>query len=505
MQDGTGENNYTAATIVDHIRQLAPSFRAEIDAVYVLQAGFVGCWGEWHGSRNLPNPYNSVRTGVQQILHAELFELLPPDRKINLRYPGLKFDVVLHRDCPQIDPSDANGHRSNLQCGGYNTTAPDGTTAAPPEAMAFGVANPSNFKENTAVARIGFDNDAFMCDQFGWGTWVGGAQHDGDVPRTSRVSPKTSQNDPRDGPHGNIPNRQSYGDPLFNSVHGPLLDPGFEYERTESAYVPMDNEMGWLVGEPNADPFDKNESWPDKVPAEVAAWRLREMHYSTMSLMHGYSHLDGNGRGKVPNPNNNETIDFWMRTPLNVTLASRDFRLPLAPEYAAAAKSGYEYIRDHLGYRVELRSARLPQQISVQDSRDLEFVFEAALVNWGFAAPISPRPVQLLLLAANGTIVWSSATLADPRDWQPYTPGDPTFFPLLHRLRADISIPATALQCEVGSCVFEFGLHLPDMRQKEAVAAGLLDAGAYCIQLANSNMRWVQGINILAEVEVDSL
>ena len=47
-------------------------------------------------------------------------------------------------------------------------------------------------------------------------------------------------------------------------------------------------------------------------------------------------------------------------------------------------------------------------------------------------------------------------------------------------------------------------MYLPDMRQKEAVDAGLLDAGAYCIQLANSNMRWVQGINILAKVEVDS-
>ena len=256
----TGENNYTATTIIDHIRQLAEPFQAEIDVVYVLQAGFVGCWGEWHGSRNIPDPFNSVRSAVQQVLHAELFELLPADRKINLRYPGLKFDVVLHRDCPQIDPSDANGHRSNLQCGGYNTTAPDGTTAEPPQEMAFGIANPSNFKQNTAVARIGFDNDAFMCDQVGSGTWVGGAQHDGDVPRTSRVDSRTRQNDPRDGPNGQFPNKQSYGDPLFNSAHGPKIDPGAEYERMESPYVPMDNEMGWLVG---LDPYPENTngSW----------------------------------------------------------------------------------------------------------------------------------------------------------------------------------------------------------------------------------------------------
>ena len=221
---GMGENNYTAATILGHIQQLKTRFQAEIDVVYVLQAGFVGCWGEWHGSRNLPDPFGPARSSVQQILHAELFDLLPPDRKVNLRYPALKFDVVLHRDCPQIAPSDANGHRSNLQCGGYNTSAPTGAAAPPPEEMAFGIATAFNFKENTAVARLGFDNDGFMGDQFGDGTWVGGAQHDGDVPRTTRRNPRTHQNDVRDGPNGQIPNSASYGDPLFNSVHGPMIE-----------------------------------------------------------------------------------------------------------------------------------------------------------------------------------------------------------------------------------------------------------------------------------------
>ena len=110
----------------------------------------------------------------------------------------------------------------------------------------------------------------------------------------------------------------------------PQMDPGFEYEKAESPFVPMDNEMGWLVG---LKPYPENNGtkWPLKVPAEVAAWRLCEMHYSTMSLMHGYSHLDGNGHGKVHRPNNNETIDYWMQQKLNVTLASRDFRLPISP------------------------------------------------------------------------------------------------------------------------------------------------------------------------------
>ena len=70
-------------------------------------------------------------------------------------------------------------------------------------------------------------------------------------------------------------------------------------------------------------------------------------------------------------------------------------------------RSGYEYIRDHLGYRLELRSAVLLEKLSLPATSggNISFVFEAALINWGFAAPISPRPVQLVVLAGNGAVV----------------------------------------------------------------------------------------------------
>ena len=494
-----GTHNYTASTVVAHIAQLKVVFMANIDAVYALQAGFVGCWGEWHGAKLMSDPFGPGRAGIQRVLHAELFDLLPPDRKITMRYPSAKFDAVLRRDCPQIAPTGANGHRSNLGCGGYATGAPTGLEPPPNPAMAFGIATATNFKENTAVARLGYDNDYFMCDQIGGGTWVGGAQHDGDVPRTSRVLPN-GQPDPRDGPNGQIPLIDSLGDPIFNSAHGPMLGPGYAYEKAESPFVPMDAEMGWLVGlKPEPDNVNSTR-WPLKVPAETAAWRLRELHYSTMSLVHGYSHLDGNGKGKVPRPNNNETIDSWMQHELNVTLASRDFRLPIAPVYASAGRSGYEYIRDHLGYRLELRSAALPEQLTPDlGGASASFAFSMALINWGFAAPVSPRPVLLVLLAANDSIVWRSLPLADPRDWQPFVPGDPTFMPQLHRIAAQIDIPAATLRAAAGESL-RFGLYMPDMRMSTAVAAGR--SADYCVRLANDGVGWMNGVNVLATVNV---
>ena len=76
-----------------------------------------------------------------------------------------------------------------------------------------------------------------------------------------------------------------------------------------SCIVGRDGEFDWIEGLPEqyAGGCAEPGRWPLKVPAEVAAWRFREMHYTSLSLRHGYSHLDGNGRGKVPDPNNNES------------------------------------------------------------------------------------------------------------------------------------------------------------------------------------------------------
>ena len=71
---------------------------------------------------------------------------------------------------------------------------------------------------------------------------------------------------------------------------------------------------------------------------------------------------------------------------------------------------------------------------------------------------------------------------ADPRDWQPFQPGDPTFLPTLHRIYATgLSVPSSALQCEgrERACTFKFGLSLPDMRMEKAIVEAPQDGGTY--------------------------
>jgi hypothetical protein len=72
--------------VLEHIRQLRPLFRRNEDVIAVVQAGFVGAWGEWHSSTNrlLDDPRD-----YRQILEA-LMDALPPARMVQLRNPRYK-------------------------------------------------------------------------------------------------------------------------------------------------------------------------------------------------------------------------------------------------------------------------------------------------------------------------------------------------------------------------------------------------------------------------------
>ena len=75
-------------TVLEHIGQLAPLFQANADVILVLQAGFIGAWGEWHTStNNLDTPENQAKI-TNAILTA-----LPPSRMVQLRYPWAKMEM----------------------------------------------------------------------------------------------------------------------------------------------------------------------------------------------------------------------------------------------------------------------------------------------------------------------------------------------------------------------------------------------------------------------------
>ena len=74
--------------ILKHITQLSPILHDNSDVIAILQAGFIGAWGEWHNSTNGLDNINDR----QEILEA-LVDAVPNERFVQLRNPQHKFQM----------------------------------------------------------------------------------------------------------------------------------------------------------------------------------------------------------------------------------------------------------------------------------------------------------------------------------------------------------------------------------------------------------------------------
>jgi hypothetical protein len=113
--------------VLQHLEQLQPVLETNADVIAVLQAGFIGAWGEWYySSNNLKTP------GIRATILNKILDVLPDRRMIQVRTPAYKTDYV-QRNTPVA----------------YN------------EAFS-----------GTKAARIGHHNDCFMASNTDYGTYT---------------------------------------------------------------------------------------------------------------------------------------------------------------------------------------------------------------------------------------------------------------------------------------------------------------------------------------------
>ena len=74
--------------ILAHIDQLRPVLEANADVIAVMDAGFIGAWGEWHSSTNGLDNARDRGDILYAVLHA-----LPATRAVTLRSPRYKVDA----------------------------------------------------------------------------------------------------------------------------------------------------------------------------------------------------------------------------------------------------------------------------------------------------------------------------------------------------------------------------------------------------------------------------
>jgi hypothetical protein len=75
--------------IFAHLDQLAPVLASDNDVIAILQAGFIGAWGEWHSSTNGLD----TNPAAWQAILGKILEVLPANRVTQVRTPQRKSDL----------------------------------------------------------------------------------------------------------------------------------------------------------------------------------------------------------------------------------------------------------------------------------------------------------------------------------------------------------------------------------------------------------------------------
>ena len=82
-------------------------------------------------------------------------------------------------------------------------------------------------------------------------------------------------------------------------------------------------------------------------------------------------------------------------------------------------RSFYEFVRDHLGYRLNLQSE------STVEAKNGNLEYNLTITNTGFATVINPKEVYLVLVSGDGQVAKEIKLDVDPKTWIPSTNEEP--------------------------------------------------------------------------------
>jgi hypothetical protein len=247
-----------------------------------------------------------------------------------------------------------------------------------------------------------------------------------------------------------------------------VLDQGpnshWDYRWMEPDYIMVEKEALSTIVDGEM-PYDGNGYGTFNIVAygNQGGWqatkRMKAHAYSSFSLVHNYR----------------TNIQNWKKQ----SITARHFRnshMAVTDDYFLnqqgyeVSRTPYEYIRDHLGYRFQLKEANMPANIYRGDSARISI----QLRNFGFAPLVNKRPVYLVLIDEQGQLK-ECLTAADPRQWLPVkSPSDP-HYTFKHSFLVDHSF---------GPGKYRLGIWMPDND------SDLRYNPAFAIRFANANIEW---------------
>ena len=97
-----------------HLAQLKPLIQEFYDVIMVVQAGFIGSWGEWYYTDNFKD--NASRKALVEAL----LDAVPAERQIELRTPSYKMNLFGYKLADTLTLAEAHQPNTKSRLGGHN-------------------------------------------------------------------------------------------------------------------------------------------------------------------------------------------------------------------------------------------------------------------------------------------------------------------------------------------------------------------------------------------------
>jgi hypothetical protein len=304
--EGISDADAPKARVMEHIGQIRPLLQRHGDVIAVMQAGFIGAWGEWHASSNKLDNVTDMRDILAAVLAA-----LPTDRYVQVRVPADKRAIF---GTAAVTSYEAFSGADKARVGHHN----DAVLSSATDQGTYPSSNPGAMK-------------AWVIEEARW-VPNGGEANTVNAPRT-------------DGPNAVVELRQLRFNFLSRSYNRRVIDAWI----SQGYYDDLRRDLGYRWRFTTA-------SWTSAAPPggelRLDLKILNAGYTAPFNARPAYLVLEGAGRRhEIPlpavdcrrwDPGVEQTV--WARVQLPASLATGDYRLGLwLPDAASSIRRRSEY------------------------------------------------------------------------------------------------------------------------------------------------------------------
>ena len=180
-------------------------------------------------------------------------------------------------------------------------------------------------------------------------------------------------------------------------------------------------------------PYEKDVEWglQELVSRNVTLKIFRDHHYSAFDITQNYG----------------LNISSWKNNRITPSELIRN-RILFDDSYFTedgkkVARTYYDFVRDHLGYRINVKNVEL-------NGENSGLTYKIDLTNTGFATVLNPKEVYLVFISEDNQVAKEVKLDVNPRNWQPFDVASNDYKALTYTLEGIVQVPGLTGKYRVG-------------------------------------------------------